>query len=55
MTAAAQGLAPDYAVVGRVTSGMDVVRRIGELGDPADPIGTPTQIVVVKGVDVGVR
>ena len=28
------GLPPDYAVLGEVTEGMDVVEAIGELGDP---------------------
>ena len=34
------GLPPDYAVLGEVTDGMDVVDAIGKLGDPsraADP------------------
>jgi peptidyl-prolyl cis-trans isomerase B (cyclophilin B) len=55
MTADAPGLPPDYAVVGRVASGMPVVARIGELGDPADPTGAPTQIVTVDRVVVGER
>jgi cyclophilin family peptidyl-prolyl cis-trans isomerase len=29
------GLPPDYAVLGQVTEGLDVVKAIGELGDPA--------------------
>ena len=29
------GLPPDYAVLGQVTEGMDVVEAIGRLGDPA--------------------
>ena len=50
MTADAPSLPPDYAVVGRVTRGMGVVEKIGELGDPTDPAGTPTEIVTVKRV-----
>lgn len=50
MTADAPSLPPDYAVVGRVTRGMDVVEKIGVLGDPTDPNGTPTQTVVVEHV-----
>ncbi len=53
MTADAPSLAPDYAVVGRVVSGMDVVARIGELGDPNDPNGTPTKTVEIDKVVVG--
>ncbi len=55
MTADAPTLGPDYAVVGRVTSGMDVVEKIGELGDPSDPNGTPTETVVVKHVTAASR
>ena len=50
MTRAAPSLAPDYAVVGHVVSGIAVVERIGTFGDPADPNGTPTRIVVVDHV-----
>ena len=32
-------LTPDYAVLGRVTDGLDVVEKIGELGNPNDPSG----------------
>jgi cyclophilin family peptidyl-prolyl cis-trans isomerase len=49
------GLTPDYAVVGTVTQGMDVVEKIGVLGDPADPQGTPTEPVVVSSVTVRER
>jgi cyclophilin family peptidyl-prolyl cis-trans isomerase len=40
------GLPPEYAVVGKVTSGLDVVERIGKLGDPATE--QPTQPVVIE-------
>jgi len=50
MTADAPTLDPDYAVVGRVKSGMPVVEKIGALGDPSDPNGTPTQAVVIEQV-----
>ena len=46
------GLTPDYAIVGKVTSGFDVVKKIEKLGDPADPAGTPTQIVVIEKASV---
>ena len=53
MTADAPTLPADYAVVGRVVSGMPVVTRIGKLGDPSDPNGTPTKTVTVSRVVVG--
>jgi peptidyl-prolyl cis-trans isomerase B (cyclophilin B) len=54
MTADA-GLDPDYAVVGRIVSGMAVIEKIGTFGDPADPNGTPTKTVVVERVTVASR
>jgi peptidyl-prolyl cis-trans isomerase B (cyclophilin B) len=39
------GLPPEYAVIGKVTEGMDVVDKIGKLGDPASE--EPTQVVVI--------
>jgi len=41
-------LAPDYAVVGRVTDGLDVVQLIGTLGDPNTE--QPLQPVVIESV-----
>ena len=43
------GLPPDYAIVGEVTDGLDVVERIGELGDASE---RPTQPVVIRRVTV---
>ena len=45
-------LPPDYALLGKVTKGIDIVKRIGLLGNPTDPNGTPTQVVVMKKVTV---
>ena len=45
-------LPPDYALLGKVTSGLSVVEEIGRLGNPADPNGTPTQPIVMKKVTV---
>ena len=45
------GLPPDYAIVGTVTAGVDVVTAIGELGDPATE--RPLQPVVIEKVTVG--
>jgi peptidyl-prolyl cis-trans isomerase B (cyclophilin B) len=49
VTAADAGLTPDYALVGRVTSGFDVVQRIEELGTSS---GTPKAPVVIRRVTV---
>jgi peptidyl-prolyl cis-trans isomerase B (cyclophilin B) len=45
-------LPPDYAVLGNVTDGMDVVEKIGKLGDPADPSGTPTEKITIDKMDL---
>jgi peptidyl-prolyl cis-trans isomerase B (cyclophilin B) len=52
VTAGDAGLPPDYAIVGTVTSGLDVVKRIGELGDASEQ---PTQPVVIRTVTVASR
>ena len=44
------GLPAEYAVVGNVTAGQDVVDAIGMLGDPATE--QPTQPVVIQTVTV---
>jgi peptidyl-prolyl cis-trans isomerase B (cyclophilin B) len=46
------GLDPSYAIIGKVTSGGAVVRRIGKLGDLNDPNGAPTQVVVITRATV---
>jgi peptidyl-prolyl cis-trans isomerase B (cyclophilin B) len=43
------GLTPDYALLGRVTSGFDVVERIEELGTPG---GKPKAPVLIRRVTV---
>lgn len=43
-------LPPDYAIVGTVTDGLEVVETIGALGDEAEQ---PTEPVVVSSVAVG--
>ena len=50
VTGADTGLPPDYAVVGRVLKGLDVVERIGRLGNPATE--QPTRAVVIARVVV---
>ena len=49
VTAEDAGLPPEYAVVGEVTDGLDVVERIGLLGDQSEQ---PTQPVVIESVTV---
>jgi peptidyl-prolyl cis-trans isomerase B (cyclophilin B) len=49
VTGAGAGLTPDYALLGKVRKGMEVVQAIGELGDPASGgAGTPLQSVVIE-------
>jgi peptidyl-prolyl cis-trans isomerase B (cyclophilin B) len=45
------GLPPDYAIVGEVTKGLDVVDRIGALGDASEQ---PTQVVEIEKATVEV-
>ena len=40
------GLPPEYAVIGKVTEGIEVVNKIGRLGDPTTE--EPTQVVVIS-------
>lgn len=43
------GLPPDYAIVGKVTNGIDVVDRIGKLGDQSEQ---PTATVEIESLRV---
>jgi peptidyl-prolyl cis-trans isomerase B (cyclophilin B) len=43
------GLPPDYAIVGEVTGGLDVVEHIGTLGDASEQ---PTETIVIQSVRV---
>jgi peptidyl-prolyl cis-trans isomerase B (cyclophilin B) len=49
VTVADAGLSPDYALLGRVAQGMNVVERIGSLGTPS---GHPKQTVLIKRVTI---
>jgi len=49
VTAADAGLTPDYALLGRVSSGMDVVQRIEQLGTPS---GKPKSAVTIKRITI---
>jgi peptidyl-prolyl cis-trans isomerase B (cyclophilin B) len=44
VTGANAGLPPDYAIVGKVTRGLDVVKRIGTLGDQSEHPTTTVEI-----------
>jgi peptidyl-prolyl cis-trans isomerase B (cyclophilin B) len=46
------GLQPEYAVLGHVTDGLDVVEKIGRLGDPTDQQGRPTERVEIKSMEL---
>jgi peptidyl-prolyl cis-trans isomerase B (cyclophilin B) len=49
VTAPDAGLPPEYALLGKVVKGQDVVDAIGQLGDPASgQAGTPLQPVVIE-------
>jgi peptidyl-prolyl cis-trans isomerase B (cyclophilin B) len=53
VTAADAGLPPDYALLGQVVEGIDVVEAIGDLGDPASgQEGAPTQPVTIESVTI---
>jgi peptidyl-prolyl cis-trans isomerase B (cyclophilin B) len=47
VTAADAGLSPDYALLGKVSTGFDVVQRISELGSPG---GRPLEPVVIDRI-----
>ena len=49
VTAEDAGLPPDYAVLGEVVEGLDVVEKIGKLGGPDEQ---PTKDVVIETVQV---
>ena len=52
VTGANVGLDPDYAVLGRVTEGLDVVEKIGALGDSNEQ---PTERVEIKSMKLQTR
>lgn len=49
VTGADAGLPPEYALVGKVSGGMDVVEKIGELGTPEEK---PKQTVLIESVTI---
>lgn len=48
-------LPPDYALLGHVTKGLDIARRISNFGDPNDPSGSPLRLIVIEKATVDVR
>ncbi len=43
------GLPPEYALVGKVSKGLDVVERIGQLGTPAEK---PKQTILIEKITI---
>jgi peptidyl-prolyl cis-trans isomerase B (cyclophilin B) len=53
VVAADAGLAPQYALLGRVSAGLPVCQRIARLGDPASgQTGTPLEEVTISSVNI---
>jgi cyclophilin family peptidyl-prolyl cis-trans isomerase len=52
VTAADAALPPEYALVGKVSEGIDVVERIGKLGRPESPTGEPKQTVLIESIAI---
>jgi peptidyl-prolyl cis-trans isomerase B (cyclophilin B) len=48
------GLPPEYALVGKVDKGFDVVERIGKLGSAPEvaPLGEPKQTVLIEKISI---
>jgi cyclophilin family peptidyl-prolyl cis-trans isomerase len=49
VTAADAGLTPDYALIGRVSGGLDVVQGIEQLGTQS---GRPTAPVIIRRIEI---
>jgi peptidyl-prolyl cis-trans isomerase A (cyclophilin A) len=49
VTGADAGLPPEYALVGKVSQGLDVVERIGKLGTPTEK---PKQTVLIETITI---
>jgi peptidyl-prolyl cis-trans isomerase B (cyclophilin B) len=48
VTGADAGLPPDYAIAGKVSKGLDVVERIGKLGDQSEQPTTTVEILSLR-------
>ena len=56
VTGADAGLPPDYAILGKVSSGFDVVKTIEQFGDPqSGGTGTPLDTVLINSVTIEER
>ena len=56
VTAPDAQLPPDYAVLGKIVKGLDVVDRIGRLGDPTSGgQGLPTETVEIEHATLAVH
>jgi cyclophilin family peptidyl-prolyl cis-trans isomerase len=56
VTAPDAQLPPDYAVLGKIVKGLDVVDKIGELGDPSSGgQGIPTETVEIEHATLAVH
>jgi cyclophilin family peptidyl-prolyl cis-trans isomerase len=49
VTGADAGMPPEYALVGKVSKGIDVVERIGSLGTPSEK---PKQTVLIEKITI---
>jgi peptidyl-prolyl cis-trans isomerase B (cyclophilin B) len=49
VTGADAGLPPEYALVGKVSQGLDVVERIGKLGTPSEK---PKQTILIETITI---
>jgi peptidyl-prolyl cis-trans isomerase B (cyclophilin B) len=49
VTGADAGLPPEYALVGKISEGLDVVERIGKLGTPSEK---PKQTVLIEAITI---
>ena len=52
VTGTSSPLPPQYALVGQVTEGLDVAKKIGQFGDPTDPAGAPTRDISIETIEI---
>jgi len=49
VTGADAGLPPEYALVGKVDKGLDVVEKIGKMGTPTEK---PKQTILIESITI---